>query len=540
MSFAIGFTLALFLSSVLVPLMVRLAPALGLVDQPDERKVHVNPIPRAGGVAIVLAFFIPVILWPLDFSSHIALFFGAAVIAIFGFLDDRHNLSYQWKFAAQIIAIAIFLAGNVEITKTPFLGFGNELPWLSYPVLALFILGVTNAVNLSDGLDGLAAGSSLLSFAFVAFLSYSSSDYALTMLSVCVMGALTGFLRFNTHPASIFMGDAGSQFLGYMAACLAVLATQAENSAVSPVLVLLIVGLPVLDTLMVIALRLRSGHSPFKPDQRHIHHQLMRSGLFHYQAVAGIYLLSFALMMIAYFVRYQSDFLVLSSYLIFCFLALLGLNRRLKVRPNKDKLLEGGKLERRNTFFRRFAVIYNNGPYLVSSLVAVILVLSVLLGDVEQASWLRLSVLGFGCLIAWSWLNPLATWLNRVLIYIACAGAVFVCERGFILDLPSWHSFRALDVLFLGLAILLAITIRTTRRVHFSLDNQDLLVLLLLAAAPMAAAFSNEVQISGSILRLVVLLYAGEYIVSRATNPRVLRAAVSLAWLVFLGKAWLG
>ena len=98
MTFALGFTLALFLSSALVPLMVRLAPGLGLVDEPDARKVHISSIPRAGGVAIVAAFFIPIILWPLDFSSFTALFFGAAVIAIFGFLDDRHNLSYQWKF----------------------------------------------------------------------------------------------------------------------------------------------------------------------------------------------------------------------------------------------------------------------------------------------------------------------------------------------------------------------------------------------------------------------------------------------------------
>ena len=325
-----------------------------------------------------------------------------------------------------------------------------------------------------------------------------------------------------------------------MAACLAVLATQAENSAVSPVLALLIVGLPVLDTLMVIALRLRSGHSPFKPDKRHIHHQLMRSGLFHYQAVAGIYLLSFTLMLIAYFVRYKSDLLVLSSYLIFCFFVLLGLNWRLKLQKTQAKQLEEGKFERRNTFFRRFAVVYNNGPYLVSFVLAAVLMLSVLLGEVEQASWLRVSLLVFGGVIACSWLIPFAAWLNRVLIYISCAGAVFVCEYGFILELPSWYSFRALDILFIVLAILLAITIRTTRRVHFSLDNQDLLVLLLLAVAPMTAAFSSDVQVSGSILRLVVLLYAGEYVVSRATNPRALRAAISLAWLVFVGKVWLG
>lgn len=539
MTFAIGFALALFLSSVLVPLMVRLAPVLGLVDQPDERKVHVNPIPRAGGVAIVLAFFVPVLLWSIDLNSHIALLLGASIIAVFGFLDDRHSLSYQWKFLAQILAVAVFLAGNVEITKTPFLGLGDQVPWLSYPVLAFFILGVTNAVNLSDGLDGLAAGSSLLSFAFVALLSYVAGDYALAMMSVCVMGALTGFLRFNTHPATIFMGDAGSQFLGFMAACLAVLVTQSENCAVSPMLAIVIVGLPILDTLMVIALRLRSGVSPFQPDQRHLHHQLLRAGLQHYQAVAGVYLFGFVLMALAYLIRYQPDEEILAFYLLFCALviAILFVLQRINLTPLKSDADEPS--DRRNPFFRRLAWFHHNGSILVGATLALSLFAMIVIGEPGDTRWAAGSVMVYGVLLVVWWLFPSNSLINRSMIYLACAGAIYTSLYSPGIDLPGWRSVNALDSLLVLLVLALAITIRTTRRAQFRLDNQDLLVLLVLVIAPLVGGGNGDSLVTGAIVRLVALMYAAEYIASRVSDPRILRTAISASWLVFAVNGWL-
>ncbi len=539
MSFAVSFALALFLSSVLVPMMVRLAPALGLVDQPDARKVHAQPIPRAGGVAIVVAFFVPLVIWGVNLGPYVALMLGAAIIAFFGFLDDRHDLSYQWKFAAQILAVAVFLAGNVEITKTPFAGLGNVVPWLSYPVLALFILGVTNAVNLSDGLDGLAAGSSLLSFVFVALLSYGAGDYALTMMAVCVMGALMGFLRFNTHPASIFMGDAGSQFLGFMAACLAVLVTQSENCAVSPVLAVLIVGLPILDTLMVIALRIRSGHSPFQPDQRHLHHQLLRAGLHHYQAVAGIYLFGFVLVVLAYVLRYQSDGLVLAAYVFYCAVVLLALfwmqhgRRPERVDASTDS-------DRRNPFFRRLGWFHRYGSLLVGLLLAVTVLSMVIVGRPDASVVTKSLLLTYGGLLAIWWLVQQVNVFNRTMIYMACAGALYIGTYHPVLVLTEWKSLSLLDVLLVGLAITLALTIRTTRKAQFRLDNQDLLVLFMLVIAPVAAnaGLTDQATVTGAVVRLVVLLYAAEYIVSRVENPLILRALISCAWMVALAKVW--
>ena len=141
MEIAISFALALFISTALVPVAIRYASALGLVDEPDgDRKIHVNPIPRCGGLAIIMAVFIPTLFWLGDVSSLSGFFIGAAIIAVSGFLDDRYDLDYKWKFIGQIIGVAVFLLGNVEITKTPFLGLGDITPWLSYPLMALLFL----------------------------------------------------------------------------------------------------------------------------------------------------------------------------------------------------------------------------------------------------------------------------------------------------------------------------------------------------------------------------------------------------------------
>ena len=152
-----------------------------------------NPIPRCGGLAIIIAVFIPTMFWLSDVSALSGFFIGAAIIALSGFVDDRYDLDYKWKFAGQIIGVAVFLLGNVEITKTPFLGLGNLTPWISYSIMALFILGVTNAVNLSDGLDGLAAGSSLLSLGFIGYLSYVAGEMSLALVAGATMGGLVRF-----------------------------------------------------------------------------------------------------------------------------------------------------------------------------------------------------------------------------------------------------------------------------------------------------------------------------------------------------------
>lgn len=542
MILAISFIMALFICTAMVPVMMKLAPSLRLVDQPDHRKVHDTPIPRAGGVAIVLAFFVPVLVWYQGGQSIAAVLIGAGIIAVFGFLDDRHNLKYQWKFAAQFIAVGVFLAGNLEITKTPFLGLGDVAPWISYPVLALFILGVTNAINLSDGLDGLAAGTSFLSLAFIAFLSYSIENLHITLLAVSCMGAITGFLRFNTYPAKIFMGDTGSQFLGYITACLAVLVTQSPQTPVSPIIAILIVGLPILDTLMVMSLRLRSGDSPFQPDKRHMHHQLLKAGLEHYQAVAVIYVVSVAMLTMAYGLRFYADWQVFFAYLFFgltiIFLLRFAQHSEYALKK-RERLTAGG--ERRNPFFRELGHFHARGENYVQIVLGLVCCIYMLAASTNSiANSFIYALLG---LVVIGWWNlqlhrrefPM---LNRIFVYLTCVVAIYLGVYEQAAGVPAWKELTLLDLSLALLVLVLAIAIRTTRRDQFRLDNQDLLVLIIVLVAPVISSGGVEGEdVARALVRLVIVLYAAEFVISKVQRPVILARLCLLCWLALSVKA---
>jgi len=533
---AISFALALFLSTALVPVAIRYAPMLGLLDEPDgDRKIHVDPIPRCGGLAIIFAVLIPTLFWLSDVSALSGFFIGAAIIALSGFVDDRYDLDYKWKFAGQIIGVAVFLLGNVEITKTPFLGLGDLTPWISYSIMALFILGVTNAVNLSDGLDGLAAGSSLLSLGFIGYLSYVAGEMSLALIAGATMGGLLGFLRFNTHPASVFMGDAGSQFLGFVAACLAILATQSSSSAVSPLLAVMVVGLPILDTVAVMLMRVRDGQSPFHPDQRHIHHQFLMLGLLHYQSVAALYILNFSLLAIAYFMRFEADIYVLISYLLFC-ASTLGVIAFLKHSSfaQRRREVRAQQTERRNLWLRRLGWIHSHGASVIQYLLGAIWVGLVLVSDYSDPvltsisfSIVAVTVLG------WSKIKESRLYI-RFLLYSVSVISIFTATYQQSLSVLDWGEGKLyIDLLILALVCFLVLSIRMTRRELFRLDTQDILVLLVLGASSvLVVGFDSGDQILSAIIRLAVLLYASEYVVGRVKGFTTVKVLTALAFLM--------
>lgn len=320
-----AFIAGLFLSMVLIPALMRIAQTWGLVDAPGERKVHTLSVPRIGGIAIAAGALVPVMMWaPMDRETA-ALLLGSVVILAFGVWDDVHNLNYKVKFFGQTVGAAIVvLWGGITIRYVPFLGFEPLSDAVAIPLSMLALLGVTNAMNLSDGLDGLAGGASLLSLSVIAILAYMANGPELTLVTASVMGGVMGFLRYNTYPARIFMGDGGSQFLGFVVGCVTIMLTQEIHQALSPAVALMILGLPLLDTLWVMGQRLLEGRSPFAPDKNHIHHKLLALGLDHYEAVFVIYLTQTLLVCAAYVLRYQSDLLLVSVYLGFCALVVGG------------------------------------------------------------------------------------------------------------------------------------------------------------------------------------------------------------------------
>lgn len=326
MSATLGFIVAMFVTMLLVPPLMILARRAGIVDVPDARKVHATPIPRIGGLAMISGTVLPLLLWAPWTPQVLWFLAGVGVLAGFGLWDDRTPLDFRLKFVGQLLAIACVVGGaDLLVRSLPLLG---ELPaWVAVPFTVFAMLGVINAINLADGLDGLAGGSSFISVAGIAVLAFAVNDQTLLMLCTVVLGGILGFLRFNTHPAQVFMGDAGSQFLGFSLAVLVIMLTQHSNASMSPVAALLLLGLPLVDTFLVMGQRVAEGRSPFKPDKNHIHHRLLGLGFAHYEAVTVIYLLQTLMVISGVLLRYESDLVLGVLFALICsgVLLLIGL-----------------------------------------------------------------------------------------------------------------------------------------------------------------------------------------------------------------------
>jgi UDP-GlcNAc:undecaprenyl-phosphate GlcNAc-1-phosphate transferase len=307
---------ALVVSMVIIPFMVRIAPMLGMIDAPDPRKIHAAPIPRVGGAGIVFGTLLPIIiLLPLD-HTLLAFVIGAVVLYMFGALDDSHELGHYVKFIGQFIAtITVVYFGDVYINQFPFLNDAAVSAEFGKPLTVFAMVGMINAMNHSDGLDGLAGGESLLSLGCIAWLAWLAGGENIIIMSLATIGGLFGFMRYNTYPASIFMGDGGSQFLGYTLGFLAVLLTQQVNPVISPALPLLILGLPIADILVVFVKRIYSKMNWFRATRNHIHHRLLDLGFQHYESVVIVYSVQALLVLCAVLMPYESDALVVVVYL---------------------------------------------------------------------------------------------------------------------------------------------------------------------------------------------------------------------------------
>lgn len=313
-----GLIVALSLTMALIPPCIKAAGYFHVIDIPDARKIHAVTMPRIGGIAMIIGSVIPIVMWSPVSPLTVSLLIGTGIIFVFGVWDDRVQLNYKVKLAGQLAAVLVVVGyGGVLIERLPFCGLDPMPHYLTYPITILVLVGITNAINLSDGLDGLAGGTTFLSLGCIALFAYASSGYEVTLVAMSVIGSIIGFLRFNTYPARVFMGDTGSQFLGFSAGVLAVLVTQRVNPVLSPALPIIILGLPILDTLTVMGQRIYQGRSPFLPDQNHIHHKLLSLGFDHYEAVIIIYMAQALLVTCAYVLRYASDGLVVGVYLTF-------------------------------------------------------------------------------------------------------------------------------------------------------------------------------------------------------------------------------
>lgn len=287
---------AAVVSCALTPLVKVLAKKVGAMDVPkDERRMHRVPIPRMGGMAIFLGFMVSVLIFQkLSISAELqGILLGAVIIVILGVMDDILTLPALPKFCVQIAAAVIVVLYGCRIEH--FMGFA--LPdWLSYPVTVIWIVAITNAINFIDGLDGLAAGVSAISagtMLIVALLLVPDPTAMIcAVLLAALVGACVGFIPYNFNPATIFMGDTGSTFLGFMLACISVFGLFKTYAVISFAVPFLVLGLPIFDICFAVIRRVAKGQSPMHADRGHVHHRLIDMGFSQKQAVAISYLLS--------------------------------------------------------------------------------------------------------------------------------------------------------------------------------------------------------------------------------------------------------
>ncbi|GBE36077.1 putative undecaprenyl-phosphate N-acetylglucosaminyl 1-phosphate transferase [bacterium BMS3Bbin07] len=277
----LAFFTSLIITVLILPRLSNIALKIGLLDFPGQRKMHTNPRPLVGGLGMMMALSVTCLLF-VPFSNLRGFYSGIAMLAIVGFLDDFRELNHRWKFVAQIVA-SIFM---IYFSNTVVLTFGDVFAigpiyinsTLAIPLTVFFTVGVINAINMIDGLDGLAGGISLIAFIAFAVLAYLNEQTELVLLSVALAGAVLGFLKYNWPPSRLFMGDAGSLALGFSLVFLSISISQKENSLVPPVAPLLVLSVPIVDTITIMIKRLLRGRSPFKADKYHLHHITMKYG----------------------------------------------------------------------------------------------------------------------------------------------------------------------------------------------------------------------------------------------------------------------
>lgn len=303
----------------ITPAVVALAHRFGAVDLPGPRKIHAAPIPRIGGLAVFFGFLAGLIFasFATGYVANVehnrpgywaVLAVAAFSMLILGLVDDLRGVSFQRKFAFQVAAAALvwWVGFRIEVLGLPLVDGVWSLGLWSMPLTILWIVGITNAFNLIDGLDGLAAGTALITTTVVAVIAMYGGHVAVTAVSVALVGSLVGFLRYNFNPAVIFLGDSGSMFLGFSLAVMSIHGSQKNVTAVAVLAPLLILGYPILDTGLAILRRVndlqldarrrgdlaymaRNAHRIFLPDRGHIHHRLLELGMSHRAAVLALY-----------------------------------------------------------------------------------------------------------------------------------------------------------------------------------------------------------------------------------------------------------
>ena len=318
---------ALIVSFLMTPPVKAFAYKVGAIDVPkDNRRMPKVPIPRLGGLAIFIGFMVSTLLFnEIDMQMR-GILLGSVIIVLLGVVDDIKPLPAMLKFVVQIIASLVPISHGVVIQalSNPNVFSGNAywvLGGLSLPITILWIVGITNAVNLIDGLDGLANGVSAICATTMLIIALLVADAGVALTMAALVGACVGFMPYNTNPAKMFMGDTGATFLGFILATMSIQGLFKFYALISFAVPFLILGLPIFDTAFAMIRRIAKGQSPMKPDRSHVHHRLIDMGLNQKQAVATLYCISAILGMSAVVLTTSGELKAMVFFVALCVVA---------------------------------------------------------------------------------------------------------------------------------------------------------------------------------------------------------------------------
>lgn len=529
------------LSVALIPLMIRLAPKLGMVDHPDARKVHLAPIPRAGGVGIAIGALIPVLIWAPDEPALRAYLIASMILLGFGMWDDARTLGAGVKFLGQILAaVLVVYYGRIHVDSLPFMSLHRLPLYLAQPFTVFALVGMINALNVSDGLDGLAGGLSILSLGAIAYLALQASGYLAVTIALGALGGVLGFMRYNTHPAKVFMGDTGSQFLGFTLGFLAVYVLQKVNPALSPALPLLILGLPIADLLAVIVQRLYFGISPFVATKHHVHHRLLARGFDHYEAVVIIYAIQTVFIVLALLMRYDADSAIFAVYLGICsllFMFLFVMTRlELKVHASRTP----SRLTTAIRTVRNHPLFYATPVRVITLLIPLLFVaISLIVRNVPKDFGIGASILAVMLLLHLAFSGTNDSIVLRAITYVTAAFIIYLEGKYLIGRTPL---FDAAEIgYFIVLAVAIGLAVRYSGSVEFRTSPMDYLVILIVLSVGLLTGDSTHRAYIGSMaIKLVIVFYGCEFIASRTKHRWNLLNIASLATLIILGARGLG
>jgi len=538
MELMLGFLLAMSVTMALIPPLMQAAARWQFLDVPEARKVHTTPVPRVGGIAMAAGTLLALLLSG-DFAQPMPAYLGGVlVLLMFGVWDDRVTLSAGPKLLGQIIAVLLIMVWGDVTIATMTLTERFDLPgWIAWPLTFMFLIGVTNAINLADGLDGLAGGTTLLSLSALALLAFTSGTPFVGVVAIVIVGAILGFLRYNTHPARVFMGDGGSQILGFSVAVLAVVLTQDVLTPLSSALPLLLLGIPIIDTLMVMTQRMLEGRSPLQADRNHIHHRLLALGFDHHEAVMGIYLLQACLFVTAWYQRYESDLTIVALFAGVSLLVISSLHLATvsgwRWRPVSRNGNDGSSQLGRFVAWVRAPARLPRWSLLFIAMAVAIYLFQVSLVSPQPSSDVRLMAavvsVVVACLMAMRWREADSGWMLKAAAFLALVMAVYFDRQT-----PTFLEERpaAQVMLFAALVIAIVIRFRLASDRRFRVTPLDILVIFIAVAVPnLPGSVVSSATVGESIAKLVVLMYGVETLFSASAHWWRLPGLISLGYL---------